>query len=78
MKFDIQNMSDNELISLRSKLTEEIEIRENQQKEKMWLAVQKAIAAYIDQFGPINVENDYHIDNDSDLITPGEIFQHAW
>lgn len=78
MKLDISNMPDNELVSLRDKLTEEIEIRENRQKEKMWLAVREAIAAYIEHFGSINVENDYYIDSDSDLTTPGEIFQHDW
>lgn len=78
MKLDIQNMPDNELISLRDKLIEEIGVRENRQKEKMWLTVREAIAAYIERFGSINVENDYYIDNDSDLTTPGEIFQHDW
>lgn len=78
MKFDIQNMPDNELVSLRDKLTKEIEIRKNRQKEKMWLAVREAIDAYIEHFSAINVNNDFYIDPDSDLTTPGEIFQHDW
>lgn len=37
MKFDIQTMPDNELISLRDKITEEIEVRKHQQEDKMCL-----------------------------------------
>lgn len=76
MNIDIQNMPDNELVSLRDKLTEEIKVREYRQKEKLWLAVREAIAAYIERFGSINVDNDFYIDNECDLTTLGEIFQH--
>ena len=78
MKFDIPSMPDNELVSPRDELTEEIEVRKNQQKEKMWLAVRKAIAAYIEHFDSININNDFCIDNYTDLTTPGEIFQDNW
>ena len=78
MKLDIQNMPDNELVSLRDKLIEEIGVRENRQKEKMWLTVREAIAAYIERFGSINVDDDFYINGDWDFTTPGEIFQHDW
>lgn len=73
MKFDIQTMPDNELVSLRDKITEEIEIRKRQQEDKMWLAVREAIAVYIEHFGHICVDNDYYIDSNSDFSTLGEI-----
>ena len=73
MKFDIQTMPDNELVSLRDKITEEIEIRKRQQEDRMWLAVREAIAVYIEHFGHICVGNDYYIDSNSDFSTLGEI-----
>lgn len=73
MEFNIQNMPDNELVSLRDKLTEEIEVRKRQQEDKMWLAVREAITVYIEHFGHICVGNDYYIDSNSDFSTLGEI-----
>lgn len=78
MEFNIQNMPDNELVSLRDKLNNEIEIRKRRQEEDAWQAVRVAIATYVEKFGSINVNNDYHIDGHYDLSTPGEIFSNAW
>lgn len=78
MELNIQNMPDNELVSLRDKLNNEIEIRKRQQQDVAWQAVQVAIAAYIEKFGSINVNNDNHIDGHYDLSTPGEIFPIYW
>lgn len=74
MNIDIQNMPDNEIITLHDKLSKEIETRKRQKQEQAWAMVRMAVATYIEKYGPINVDNDIYIDEHYDLSTFGEIF----
>lgn len=82
MKLDIQNMSDNELVSLRDRLTEEIVTRKDRLREKMWQAMAEAITEYVKRFGTIVItthEDDIYIgDSCTDFSTIGEISICDW
>lgn len=59
--YNYKALSDAELIDLNKKIYEELEKRHNIKREESWLEVRKALDSYIQEFGPIVVENECEV-----------------
>lgn len=75
MESSLSKMSDDELLKIDSSISKILEKRNNQKKEKAWLAVRDAIFDYCENYGSIKIFGDYafSIDSTDDFSTIGAI-----
>lgn len=58
--FDLTKLSGNELLELRTKISKEIDARENTKKNELAEAIIQSFKAYTDEFGGLMIEFDYN------------------
>lgn len=75
----LSKMTDNELLKIKNTVSQILETRYFQKKEKDWLAVRDAIANYCKNYGSIDIficgdDNIHALDSTDDFSTLGEIY----
>lgn len=79
MKSSLSKMTDDELLKIKNTVSQILETRYFQKKEKDWLAVKDAIANYCKNYGSIDIfihgdDDILALDSTDDFSTVGEIY----
>lgn len=72
----LNKMADDELLKIKNTVSQILENRDYQKKEKDWLAVRDAIANYCENYESIEIFGEYanNINSTDDFSSIGEIY----
>lgn len=78
MESSLSKMTDDELLKIKNTVSQILETRYFQKKEKAWLVVKDAIANYCKNYGSICInlygEDNLTLDSTNDFSSIGEIY----